>query len=75
MLWTFQRQKIESVNDFKNYQLPFEARNKKSADFRSVRDPNPLVSPLIPPCERKYYVEKPCFNFVWSGNGSASNCC
>ncbi|KAM2487738.1 hypothetical protein ACFX1W_039631 [Malus domestica] len=48
-----------------------EARNKKSADFRSVRDPKPLVSPPIPPCERKYSVEKPCFDFVWSGNGSA----
>ncbi|KAJ7956357.1 ABC transporter A family member 2 [Quillaja saponaria] len=39
--------------------------------FKSITDPEPLISPPIPPCEDKDYVKLPCFDFVWSGNGSS----
>ncbi|RZC89891.1 hypothetical protein C5167_028958 [Papaver somniferum] len=35
-----------------------------------VRDPEPLVIPPIPPCETKFYVQLPCYDFAWSGNAS-----
>ncbi|KAK4798927.1 hypothetical protein SAY86_024292 [Trapa natans] len=47
------------------------ARFDSSAEFKSVTDPEALVSPPIPPCEDKFYMKRPCFDFVWSGNGSA----
>lgn len=46
------------------------ARFHSSMAFKSVTDPKPLVSPPIPPCEDKFYVKLPCFDFVWSGNES-----
>lgn len=48
-----------------------EARYASSSSFKSVADPKPLVAPPIPPCEEKFYIKQPCFDFVWSGNGSA----
>ncbi|KAI3914735.1 hypothetical protein MKW98_001971 [Papaver atlanticum] len=35
-----------------------------------VRDPEPLVIPPVPPCETKFYVQLPCYDFAWSGNAS-----
>ncbi|KAI3884200.1 hypothetical protein MKX03_025665 [Papaver bracteatum] len=35
-----------------------------------VPDPKPLVIPPIPPCETKFYVQLPCYDFAWSGNAS-----
>ncbi|GLU12335.1 hypothetical protein SLE2022_290220 [Rubroshorea leprosula] len=35
-----------------------------------LRDPKPLVALAIPPCEEKYYIKLPCFDFLWSGNES-----
>ncbi|RZC72285.1 hypothetical protein C5167_035439 [Papaver somniferum] len=35
-----------------------------------VRDPEPLVIPPIPPCATKFFVQLPCYDFTWSGNGS-----
>lgn len=29
------------------------------------------MSPAIPRCEDKFFIRKPCFDFVWSGNSSA----
>ncbi|CAL1368225.1 unnamed protein product [Linum trigynum] len=40
--------------------------------YSSVRDPAAAVSPPIPPCEEKFFVRTPCFDFLWSGNASAS---
>ncbi|XP_030473887.1 ABC transporter A family member 2-like [Syzygium oleosum] len=48
------------------------ARIARSAAFEGVADPEPLVSPPIPPCEDKFYVRSPCFDFVWSGNASGA---
>ncbi|KAI0515529.1 hypothetical protein KFK09_008194 [Dendrobium nobile] len=39
--------------------------------FDSVLDPKAVVSPPIPPCEEKFFIKEPCFDFVWSGNSSA----
>ena len=47
------------------------ARYSYSTSHKTLMDPQPLVSPLIPPCEDKYFMKLPCFDFVWSGNGSA----
>ncbi|KAL5816488.1 hypothetical protein ACOSQ3_024866 [Xanthoceras sorbifolium] len=52
-------------------QQAIEARFSTSTDFKTVRDPQALVSPPIPPCEDKFYVKFPCYDFVWSGNESA----
>uniref|UniRef100_J3MSS8 ABC transporter domain-containing protein n=1 Tax=Oryza brachyantha TaxID=4533 RepID=J3MSS8_ORYBR len=30
-----------------------------------------LVAPPIPPCEDKYFVREPCYDFLWSGASSA----
>ncbi|KAM5583956.1 ABC transporter A family member 2-like [Rosa sericea] len=46
------------------------ARFASSTTYKSVTDPQPLVAPPIPPCEDKYYIHKPCLDFVWSGNDS-----
>ncbi|KAI3987712.1 hypothetical protein MKX01_028446 [Papaver californicum] len=35
-----------------------------------VTDPEPLVIPPIPPCEKKFYIQLPCYDFAWSGNES-----
>ncbi|CAM8980055.1 unnamed protein product [Rhodiola kirilowii] len=48
-----------------------ESRNASSTASMNLFDPEPLVMPPIPPCEEKFYVKKPCYDFVWSGNASA----
>ncbi|KAI3807454.1 hypothetical protein L1987_23382 [Smallanthus sonchifolius] len=52
-------------------QKAIEARFGSSTAFKTVRDPEALIDPPIPPCEDKYYAKLPCFDFVWSGNDSA----
>lgn len=47
-----------------------KTRFKTRSSFQNVSDPPTLVAPAIPPCEDKYFVKKPCFDFVWSGSGS-----
>ncbi|XVF11965.1 hypothetical protein REPUB_Repub08aG0074000 [Reevesia pubescens] len=47
-----------------------DAQNDNSTAYKVVRDPKPLVAPAIPPCEDKFFVLLPCFDFVWSGNES-----
>ncbi|OVA13315.1 ABC transporter-like [Macleaya cordata] len=47
------------------------ARFSSTTWYQNVFDPKPLISPPIPPCEEKVLVKVPCFDFVWSGNGSA----
>ncbi|CAH8350693.1 unnamed protein product [Eruca vesicaria subsp. sativa] len=39
-----------------------------STAHKTVTDPTALISPPIPPCEDKFFVKLPCFDFVWSGN-------
>ncbi|KAG7535104.1 ABC transporter-like [Arabidopsis thaliana x Arabidopsis arenosa] len=47
-----------------------KASELTSTTHRNVTDPKALVSLPIPPCEDKFFVRLPCFDFVWSGNQS-----
>ncbi|KAF9671485.1 hypothetical protein SADUNF_Sadunf12G0052600 [Salix dunnii] len=47
-----------------------ESQTKTTTGFKTVRNPQPMWEPPIPPCEEKFYVRKPCYDFVWSGNDS-----
>ncbi|KAK7281814.1 hypothetical protein RIF29_10111 [Crotalaria pallida] len=44
------------------------ARNMSSTAFKSVHDPPSRPSPPITPCEDKFFIKLPCYDFVWSGN-------
>ncbi|PHT46221.1 ABC transporter A family member 2 [Capsicum baccatum] len=44
-----------------------EVRNRDSSYAKDLRDPQPLVMPPIPPCEDKFFIKKPCYDFIWSG--------
>ncbi|KAI9174773.1 hypothetical protein LWI28_022515 [Acer negundo] len=48
-----------------------EKANNSTYRLESVKDPKPLVSPPIPPCEEKHFVKLPCYDFLWSGNDSS----
>ncbi|MFS8016218.1 putative ABC transporter A, P-loop containing nucleoside triphosphate hydrolase [Helianthus anomalus] len=52
-------------------QKAIEARFGSSTAFKTVRDPESLIDPPIPPCEDKFFAKLPCYDFVWSGNHSA----
>ncbi|XP_062114912.1 ABC transporter A family member 2-like [Humulus lupulus] len=52
-------------------QISINIRMSHSTFFKHLADPRPLNSPPIPPCEDNFYVKLPCYDFVWSGNGSA----
>ncbi|XP_028763396.1 ABC transporter A family member 2-like isoform X1 [Neltuma alba] len=47
-----------------------QARYSSSTANESVTDPGTLISPPITPCEEKFFIKLPCYDFVWSGNGS-----
>ncbi|CAN1262525.1 ABC transporter A family member 2 [Linum perenne] len=40
--------------------------------YSTIRNPATAVSPAIPPCEDKFFIRTPCFDFLWSGNDSIS---
>ncbi|KAJ6374148.1 hypothetical protein OIU78_029785 [Salix suchowensis] len=48
-----------------------ESYTKTSTGFKTVTNPQPMWEPPIPPCEEKFYVKMPCFDFAWSGNDSS----
>ncbi|XP_030949383.1 ABC transporter A family member 2-like isoform X5 [Quercus lobata] len=52
--------------------LLFCIQKGSKRNHAEVTDPKAAVSFPIPPCERKAHIRKPCFDFVWSGNGSAT---
>lgn len=52
-------------------QRAIEARFSSSSSYKNVPDPQPLVSPPIPPCEDKNFISLPCYDFVWSGSQSS----
>ncbi|KAI4374544.1 hypothetical protein MLD38_012526 [Melastoma candidum] len=52
-------------------QKAIDARFSSSSSYIAVTDPKPLVDPPIPPCEDKFFIRTPCFDFVWSGNTSS----
>ncbi|KAF9605783.1 hypothetical protein IFM89_018449 [Coptis chinensis] len=40
-----------------------------TTSYKNIPDPKPLVFPPIPPCEDKFFIKRPCFDFVYSGSG------
>ncbi|KMT02071.1 hypothetical protein BVRB_9g208000 [Beta vulgaris subsp. vulgaris] len=51
-------------------QKAIEAQFKNTTHYDTVLDPTPLISPSIPPCEDKFFINLPCYDFVYSGNSS-----
>ncbi|KAL1203812.1 ABC transporter A family member 9 [Cardamine amara subsp. amara] len=47
-----------------------KASDITSTAHKNITDPKALVSFPIPPCEDKFFVRLPCYDFVWSGNQS-----
>ncbi|KAJ3683352.1 hypothetical protein LUZ60_013579 [Juncus effusus] len=47
------------------------ARFESSTAYENVYHPQAVVSPPIPPCEDKFFVKTPCYDFLWSGSSSA----
>ncbi|WOL00343.1 ABC transporter A family member 2 isoform X1 [Canna indica] len=47
-----------------------KSRFSSTTAYSNVRDPKPIVEPPIPPCEDKFFINTPCYDFLWSGNGS-----
>ncbi|AEE78323.1 ABC transporter A family member 2 [Arabidopsis thaliana] len=52
-------------------QAAMEKSFASSTALKTVTDPTALISPPIPPCEDKFFVNLPCYDFVWSGNRSS----
>ena len=46
------------------------SRFSSTTAYRNVPDPEPLVAPPIPPCEDKFFIKSPCYDFLWSDGGS-----
>lgn len=51
-------------------QKAIEARFSTSTALNDIRNPELQANPPIPPCEDKYYIKLPCYDFVYSGSSS-----
>ncbi|XP_058772824.1 ABC transporter A family member 2-like [Vicia villosa] len=47
-----------------------KAQTSSTSPYKSVTDPSSLPSPPIPPCEDKFSVKLPCYDFAWSGDNN-----
>ncbi|XP_074567442.1 ABC transporter A family member 2-like [Curcuma longa] len=47
------------------------SRFSDNTAYKNVHDPKSLVDHPIPPCEDKYFIHTPCYDFLWSGHDSA----
>ncbi|KAK7317242.1 hypothetical protein RJT34_01301 [Clitoria ternatea] len=45
-----------------------KAQTSTSSQYKTVTDPPIQPSPPITPCEDKFFVKLPCYDFVWSGD-------
>lgn len=45
-----------------------KTQTSTSSTYKSVKDPPAKPSPPITPCEDKFFIKKPCYDFVWSGD-------
>jgi hypothetical protein len=45
-----------------------QAQTSTTSAYKSIKNPNSQPSPSIPPCEHKFFIKKPCYDFVWSGD-------
>ncbi|XP_016469345.2 ABC transporter A family member 2-like isoform X1 [Nicotiana tabacum] len=46
------------------------SEGRSSSVEKDLPDPDPLVTPPIPPCEDKFFIKVPCYDFIWSGKDS-----
>ncbi|XP_009629715.1 ABC transporter A family member 11-like [Nicotiana tomentosiformis] len=51
-------------------QKAMDFRSKHPSAIGAVNDPQALTNPPIPPCENKFFIKRPCYDFVWSGSGN-----
>ncbi|KAJ8560529.1 hypothetical protein K7X08_022389 [Anisodus acutangulus] len=51
-------------------QKAMDFRSKHPSAMGAVNDPQALINPSIPPCEHKFFIKRPCYDFVWSGSGN-----
>lgn len=51
-------------------QKAIETQFKNTTYYDTVLDPTSIIFPSISPCEDKFFVKLPCFDFVYSGNSS-----
>ncbi|XP_075097484.1 ABC transporter A family member 11-like [Nicotiana tabacum] len=51
-------------------QKAMDYKAKHPSAIGAVTDPKPLMNPSIPPCEHKFFMKRPCYDFVWSGSGN-----
>ncbi|KAJ8428688.1 hypothetical protein Cgig2_032268 [Carnegiea gigantea] len=52
-------------------QRTIEAQFLQTTYYENVLDPKPLVLPPVPPCEDKFFIKVPCYDFLYSGNSSS----
>lgn len=45
-----------------------EVQTSTTTQYKSTTHPSPKPSPPIPPCENKFFVKEPCYDFIWSGD-------
>ncbi|KAK7304602.1 hypothetical protein VNO77_42485 [Canavalia gladiata] len=45
-----------------------KAQTSTSTEYKRVTDPPIQPSPPITPCENKFFIKLPCYDFVWSGD-------
>ncbi|QCE13964.1 ATP-binding cassette [Vigna unguiculata] len=45
-----------------------KAQTSTSSAYKTVTDPPTQPSPPITPCEDKFFIKLPCYDFVWSGD-------
>ncbi|WVZ07774.1 hypothetical protein V8G54_021120 [Vigna mungo] len=45
-----------------------KAQTSTSTAYKTVTDPPTEPSPPITPCEDKFFIKLPCYDFVWSGD-------
>ncbi|KAK7411462.1 hypothetical protein VNO78_02895 [Psophocarpus tetragonolobus] len=45
-----------------------KAQTSTSTTYKSVENPPMQPSPPITPCEDKFFIKLPCYDFVWSGD-------
>ncbi|XP_060170118.1 ABC transporter A family member 2-like [Lycium barbarum] len=47
-----------------------ESRKSASTFAKELHDPQTMGGPPIPPCEDKFFIKTPCYDFIWSGKDS-----
>lgn len=45
-----------------------KAQSSTTSAFKSITNPPLIPPPSIKPCEEKFFVHKPCYDFIWSGD-------